>query len=99
MRTAGTVPNHEAVSPDSNSPSWFELPMNIEFTALTLPRISSGVFSWTSDDLMTTLMTSERAEDDQGAEGEDEGSGDGEDDGGEAEDGHREEHRPPDLAA
>ena len=34
--------------PDSNSPSWFDVPMKIAFTALTRPRISSGVSSCTS---------------------------------------------------
>ena len=33
--------------PDSNSPSSFDAPMKTEFTALTRPRISSGVSSWT----------------------------------------------------
>ncbi len=42
MTTAGTVPNQWAVKPDSNSPNWFEAPMNKPFTALTRPRISSG---------------------------------------------------------
>ena len=46
--TAGTVPNHAAVTPDSNSPSSFEAPMNTALTALTRPRISSGVSSCTS---------------------------------------------------
>ena len=46
--TAGTVPNQAAVTPDSNSPSSLEAPMNTAFTALTRPRISSGVSSCTS---------------------------------------------------
>ena len=41
--TAGTVPSHAAVMPDSNSPSSFEAPMNSMLTALTRPRIGSGV--------------------------------------------------------
>ena len=49
ITTAGTVPNHAAVTPDSNSPSWFDAPMNIELTADTRPRIASGVRSCTSD--------------------------------------------------
>src|ERR1017187_1101764 len=44
--TAGTVPNHCAVRPDSNWPTSFDAPMKIIFTALTRPRISSGVPSW-----------------------------------------------------
>ena len=36
-----------AVTPDSNSPSWLDAPMKIEFTALTRPLISSGVLIWT----------------------------------------------------
>src|SRR5437588_8489659 len=40
--TAGTVPNHCAVIPDSNWPTSLEAPMNTMVTALTLPRISSG---------------------------------------------------------
>jgi hypothetical protein len=39
--TEGTVPNKAAVTPDSNSPSWFEVPLHIECTALTRPRIAS----------------------------------------------------------
>ena len=46
--TAGTVPNQAAVRPDSNSPSSFEAPMNTALTALTRPRMSSGVSSCTS---------------------------------------------------
>lgn len=56
--TAGTVPNQCAVSPDSNSPSWFEAPMNRPFTALTRPRISSGVSSCTKAPRMTMLTMS-----------------------------------------
>jgi hypothetical protein len=98
MRTAGTVPNHDAVKPDSNSPSWLEVPMNIELTALTLPRISSGVCSWTrlpdhdADDVG-------RAEDEERRDGEGEGPRDGEEHGGEPEDGYGGEHRPPDPAS
>ena len=45
---ARTSPNHPAVMPDSNSPSSLEAPMNTALTALTRPRISSGVSSWIS---------------------------------------------------
>ena len=55
---AGTNPNHAAVKPDSNSPSSFDAPINTEFTALTRPRISSGVFSCTSNERMNTLIMS-----------------------------------------
>ncbi len=58
ISTAGTAPNQAAVKLDSNSPNWFEVPMNMEFTALTLPRISSGVLNCTKDALITTLKTS-----------------------------------------
>ena len=58
MTTDGTVPNHAAVTPDSNSPSWFDAPMNIELTADTRPRIASGVRNWTSDCRTTTLTMS-----------------------------------------
>ncbi len=46
--TAGTTPHQAAVTPDSNSPTSFEAPMNTAFTALTRPRIASGVASCTS---------------------------------------------------
>src|SRR5260370_18539395 len=46
ITTAGTVPNHVAVTPDSNSPSSFYAPTKSLFTALTRPRIASGVASW-----------------------------------------------------
>ena len=42
--------------PDSNAPSSFDAPMNIEFTALTRPRIASGVSSCTSR-LRTNTLT------------------------------------------
>ena len=45
---AGTRPNQAAVNPDSNSPSSLDAPINTEFTALTRPRIASGVSSCTS---------------------------------------------------
>src|SRR5208282_1675005 len=45
ITTAGTVPNHVAVTPDSNAPSSFDAPTNSLFTALTRPRIPSGVAS------------------------------------------------------
>src|ERR1700761_2250962 len=41
--TAGMVPNSAAVNPDSNSPNSFDAPTNSMFTALTRPRITSGV--------------------------------------------------------
>src|SRR2546426_11038097 len=59
MRTAGTAPRSAAVRPDSNSPSWFDVPVNSECTALTRPRIASGVRICTSETRMTTLTTSE----------------------------------------
>src|SRR5829696_151309 len=56
--TARTVPNHLAVTPDSNSPSSLDAPMNMEFTALTRPRIASGVSSCTSSWRTYTLTMS-----------------------------------------
>ena len=56
--TAGTSPNHFAVTPDSNSPSSFDAPMNTAFTALTRPRMWSGVSSWMSMWRMNTLTSS-----------------------------------------
>jgi len=43
--TAGTAPNHCAVRPDSNWPTSLDAPMKTMLTALTRPRISSGVLS------------------------------------------------------
>src|SRR2546426_405760 len=45
--------------PDSKAPSWFEVPVKSECTALTRPRIVSGVRIWTSEARMTTLTTSD----------------------------------------
>ena len=47
-----------AVAPDSNSPSWLDAPMNTESTALTRPRIASGVSSWIIVWRTTTLTMS-----------------------------------------
>ena len=55
---AGTKPNHAAVVPDSNSPNSFDAPINTEVTALTRPRISSGVCSCTSSERTNTLIMS-----------------------------------------
>src|SRR5215813_12284836 len=55
--TDGTVPTSAATSPDSNAPSWFEVPVKSECTALTRPRIVSGVRIWTREARMTTLTT------------------------------------------
>ena len=41
--TAGTKPNPAAVRPDSNSPNSFEAPIKTALTALTRPRMTSGV--------------------------------------------------------
>ena len=48
MTTERTRPNQTAVTPDSNSPSSFDAPMNTALTALTRPRMPSGVSSWMS---------------------------------------------------
>src|ERR1035437_3621172 len=57
--TAGTVPSHAAVTPDSNCPTSFDAPMNIMLTALTRPRISSGVEICTRVCRTTTLTMSQ----------------------------------------
>src|SRR5262252_5293765 len=59
MTTAGTVPNQCAVKPDSNCPNSFDVPINSEFTALTRPRILSGVDNCTSVPRMMTLIMSD----------------------------------------
>src|SRR5262245_23463967 len=46
--TDGTSPNHFAVNPDSMPPSSLLDPMKTWFTALTRPRIESGVINCTS---------------------------------------------------
>ncbi len=56
--TEPTAPNQSAVTPDSNSPSWFDVPTKSELTALTRPRISSGVAVCTRVERTTTLTTS-----------------------------------------
>src|SRR5690606_23727034 len=48
MTTDRTVPHHFAVKPDSKSPSSFDAPTTTALTALTRPRILSGVSSCTS---------------------------------------------------
>src|ERR1035437_2451485 len=57
--TAGPVPSHAAVTPDSNCPTSFDAPMNIMLTALTRPRISSGVEICTRVCRTTTLTMSQ----------------------------------------
>jgi hypothetical protein len=58
ITTDGTTPNHAAVTPDSNSPNWFDVPMKSALTADTRPRIASGVCNCTSDERTTTLTMS-----------------------------------------
>ena len=58
-RTAGMAPNHWAVTPDSNCPTSFDAPMKTILTALTRPRISSGVPSCTSVCRTITLTMSQ----------------------------------------
>jgi hypothetical protein len=62
QQNAGTAPNSAAVNPDSNSPSWLDLPMKSEFTALTRPRMASGVRSCTNEKRTTTLGEAYQAE-------------------------------------
>ncbi len=52
------MPSRAAATPDSKAPSWFEVPVKSECTALTRPRIASGVRIWASDMRMTMLTTS-----------------------------------------
>lgn len=56
--TDGTTPISLAASPDSNAPISFEEPMNMLFTAETLPFIFSGVLSCMIVCLITTLTLS-----------------------------------------
>ena len=56
--TAGTVPSNLAAMPDSKSPISLDEPINIEFTADTLPRIWSGVKSCIIVPRMITLTLS-----------------------------------------
>ena len=55
ITTDRTTPRSPATTPDSNSPSSFDVPMNRKFTALTRPRMASGVASCTSVERTTTL--------------------------------------------
>src|SRR5262249_20383252 len=57
-RTAGTAPTTAATSPETNAPSWFDVPVNSECTALTRPSIVTGVLICTSEERITTLTTS-----------------------------------------
>src|SRR5207245_10299567 len=54
-RTAGTAPTRAAIEPDTNAPSWFEVPVNSECTALTRPSIATGVLICTIEERITTL--------------------------------------------
>src|SRR3954447_15721715 len=56
--TEGTRPNKLAVTPDSNSPSSLLEPMKMTLTAVTRPRIESGVNSWSTVWRITTLILS-----------------------------------------
>ena len=56
--TAGATPSTEPRTPDSNAPSSLEAPMNTFSTAITRPRIASGVASGTIVARMNTLIES-----------------------------------------
>ena len=56
--TEGTTPIALAATPLSNCPNSLLLLINIEFTLITLPRISSGVCNCTMVPRITTLMPS-----------------------------------------
>ena len=73
--------------------------MNSALTALTRPRISSGVCSCTSEKRMTTLTTSACAEHEQCGERQRQPRRDAEHDGGDAEGDHGGEQDRPDAAA
>ncbi len=53
------APSHAAIAPARKSPSWLDVPVNSEFTALTRPRMSSGVSICTSVKRITTLTASD----------------------------------------
>ncbi len=59
ITTDGTVPKSWAVTPDSNSPSSLLALTKTMFTALTRPRMGSGVASCTSADRTYTLIMSD----------------------------------------
>src|SRR4051794_38811256 len=56
--TDGTSPRKLAATPDSNSPSSLLEPMKMTLTAVTRPRIESGVRSCNTVCRITTLMLS-----------------------------------------
>ena len=73
--------------------------MNSELTALTRPRISSGVSSCTSELRTTTLTVSDAPSDEQRDDGKRDVGREREDDGRDAEHGDGGEHLAPDIAA
>lgn len=56
--TDGTTPINLAARPDSNAPSSFDDPMNMLFTAETLPFMFSGVSVWINVPRIITLTQS-----------------------------------------
>ena len=56
--TAGPTPSSDAATPDSNAPSSLDAPMNTFSTAITRPRMWSGVASGTIVARMNTLTAS-----------------------------------------
>ena len=56
--TAGPTPSNVLATPDSNAPSSLEAPMNTFSTAMTRPRMWSGVASGTRVERMITLTAS-----------------------------------------
>ena len=72
--------------------------MKSPFTALTRPRISSGVAIWTREERMTTLITS-AAQHDHRQHRQPQPAGEGKDDGRKAEKDDGAEHGPADPGA
>src|SRR5437764_8493200 len=84
--TAATGPNNAASNPDSNSPSWLEVPVVSECAALTRPRMASGVRSCTSECRNDDAEEVGGAEHRQRSQRQRQCGGDAEDDRGEAKD-------------
>ncbi len=58
ITTDETNPSSRAASPDSNAPNSFDVPTKMLFTALTLPRMLSGVINCNTVARTTTLTLS-----------------------------------------
>src|SRR5262249_10904075 len=58
ISTDAVAPNQNASNPALNSPNVLDVPVNIEFTAMTRPSMSFGVRVWTRECRMITLIES-----------------------------------------